>query len=375
MQKHTHEEKENAVSLYQNGTPVSQLSAESGIPRSTIYRWIQASRAETEKKEKFTLLQFQRLEQRNAKLERIVAILQHSDCKPTDPLSDRLRTMDELYGQYSVHTLCDAFCVPRGTYYNHIYRRKTSDSWYEIRREEFRERIQKIYDDSNQILGYKKICAVLKDQGFSVSANFVRGLMEDMGLVSIRQGSKSYYEKEQRKYINHVNRQFNPQKPNEIWVGDVTYFQMKERHYYICVILDLFSRRVIAYKIGKRNSTNLTKSTFKSAYENRRPEGALIFHSDRGANYRSKAFCDYLRKLQVTQSFSKSHTPFDNSVVESFFANLKREELYRTKYRSEREFRAAVDRYVLFYNEKRPHTSNGNKTPQKREQEYMQNQV
>lgn len=101
------------------------------------------------------------------------------------------------------------------------------------------------------------------------------------------------------------------------------------------------------------------------AYEERKPILPLIFHTDRGGNYRSKTFCSYLRSLNVTQSFSRSHIPYNNSVMESFFSNLKREELYRTKYRSESEFRTAVDRYMIFYNEQRPHIKNGYKTPLK----------
>ena len=76
------------------------------------------------------------------KLKNIVKILQRLDCKPTDPLSIKLPEMEKLYGQYSVHALCDALSVPRDTFYNHINRRKLSGEWYEIRRKEFRKRIR-----------------------------------------------------------------------------------------------------------------------------------------------------------------------------------------------------------------------------------------
>lgn len=78
----------------------------------------------------------------------------------------------------------------------------------------------------------------------------------------------------------------------------------------------------------------------------------------------------YLKSLNVKQSFSRAHIPYDNSVMESFFSSLKREELYRTKYRSEYEFRTAVDNYMLFYNERRPHAKNGYKTPMRMELNY-----
>ena len=136
------------------------------------------------------------------------------------------------------------------------------------------------------------------------------------------------------------------------------------------VIIDLFARKVVSYKISQRNSTQLVKLTFQQAYEHRRPDASLIFHTDRGGNYRSNALCDYLKKLGVTHSFSRARVPYDNSVMESFFASLKREELYRTKYRSEREFKAAVDSYIEFYNDKRPHAKLKYKTPNQKEAEY-----
>ena len=194
--------------------------------------------------------------------------------------------------------------------------------------------------------------------------------MRDMGLISIRQDAKSIYDKEQRKLKNRLNQQFNVSKPNEVWVSDVTYFRWNEKNIYICAIIDLYARRVVGHKIGVRISTQLVKSTYKLAFESRQPGKGLIFHTDRGSNYRSKMFCDYVQSMGVTQSFSRAHIPYDNSVMESFFSSLKREDLYRTKYRSEKELRTAIDNYMVFYNEKRPHDKNGYKTPEKKETEY-----
>lgn len=194
----------------------------------------------------------------------------------------------------------------------------------------------------------------MKEQGHHTSPEMVQNLMREMGLKSIRQDSKSTYKKEQRKLSNHVNQQFTVTRPDEVWISDVTYFRFNNKKFYICAIKDLFARKIIAYRIGKSNSTQLVKCTFRTAYENSCPSQSLIFHTDRGTNYRSNSFCAYLKSLGVTQSFSKAYTPYDNSVMESFFSSLKLEELYRSKYRSENEFRAAVDKYMIFYNEQRP---------------------
>ena len=129
--------------------------------------------------------------------------------------------------------------------------------------------------------------------------------------------------------------------PLEDTVDEVSRYGLTvdEKGFYICVIIDLFARKVIAHKISYHNSTQLTKSTFKSAYETRHPSQSLIFHSDNESNYKSQSFMTYFKELGITQSFSRPHVPYDNSVMESFFSNMKREELYRTKYRSENELR------------------------------------
>lgn len=109
--------------------------------------------------------------------------------------------------------------------------------------------------------------------------------------------------------------------------------------------------------------------------EERGPVEPLIFHTDRGSNYHSKTFRTLLPSLGNTHSFSRAHIPYDNSVIESFFSNLKREELYRTKYRSENEFRTVIGTYMVFYNEQRPHAKNGYKTLFKKEQNFLNKQA
>lgn len=140
---------------------------------------------------------------------------------------------------------------------------------------------------------------------------------------------------------NLLNQQFTVTRPNEVWISDITYFKYNNTIFYICVILDLFARKVIAYKISLNNSTQLTKGTFVAAYNERQPQN-LIFHSDQGCNYTSATFRMCLKGLNVKQSYSNPGNPFNNSVMESFFKILKTEKLYRTDFRSEREFRIAV---------------------------------
>lgn len=252
-----------------------------------------------------------------------------------------------------------------------MLRNKRDNAWYAKRREELRFRIREVYDESRQIFGAAKITAVLRKEGIRVSEKMVSTLMREMGIQSIRQTSKAMHDAERRKIKNHLNQKFDTHRPNEVWVGDVTYFKLDNRAYHISVIIDLFSRMVIAYRIGKTNSTHLVKSTFKKAYSDRQPPEGLIFHTDRGSNYMAKAMQDYLRSVHVTHSFSRVGSPYDNSVIESFFASFKKEELFRRIYRSEAEFRAAIDEYIRFYNTKRLHEKLQYKTPLEWEKDYI----
>lgn len=375
MNKYTENEKSIIISRYNDGEAVADLVRDTQIPRSTIYAWIQEAVAGEPNKKTVSLKNYHILENKVARLQGIIEIMKKVGCSANDPLEVKLPAMEALQDQYSVHMLCEALDVPRGTFYNYILRNKRTHTWYSKRREELRLEIQRIYDDSRQIFGAAKICAIMKESGIRVSREMVSELMRDMGLISIRQDSKDLYDKEQRRFKNYLNQQFTVTRPNEVWVSDVTCFRFNSKNYYICVILDLFSRMVVGYRVGKANSTQLVRSTFQMAYEERRPEEPLIFHTDRGSNYHSKTFCVLLRSLGITQSFSRAHIPYDNSVMEAFFSNLKREELYRTKYRSENEFRTAVDRYMVFYNEQRPHAKNGYKTPFKKELDFLNKQA
>lgn len=245
MRTYTQEEKQAVIDRVISGEPSARILADTGIPKSTFYSWLRIYQEEQNaaNRRKVDIRNFHLLENKVARLESIVEILKSAPCTPRAPLRQRLYAAEQLYGKYNVHVICDAFDIPRGTFYNHVLRNKKDNTWYAKRREELRLRIQEIYDESNQIFGAAKIAAVMKSEGFKVSNEMVRTLMRDMGLVSIRQSAKKLYEDEGRKYKNHLNQEFDTCKPNEVWVSDVTYFKYGENAYYICVIIDLFSRK------------------------------------------------------------------------------------------------------------------------------------
>ena len=142
-QKYTTEEKQAIYQRYKNGESVTSIAAESDIPRSTIYTWIQQFSETKNQNREISVRNFRLLEKKVNRLEKIIEIIHKAHCFASDPLEVKLPALEALYGQYSVHMLCDALQVPRGTFYNHIFRSKKNNTWYAKRREEFREVIQR----------------------------------------------------------------------------------------------------------------------------------------------------------------------------------------------------------------------------------------
>lgn len=213
-----------------------------------------------------------------------------------------------------------------------------------------------------------------KEQTITVAD--VAELMDEMNIHSIRNGAKKDYLRfntDKKKDVLKMN--FSVDAPNQVWVSDVTYFKLSGKFQFICAIIDLYSRKVIAHKISKKHSAQLITATFKLAYDERKPEAGLIFHSDRGTQYTSNSFWVLLKECQVEQSFSPSGRPHHNAVMESFFASMKKEELYRTNYRSGEEFKQRIQDYINFHNNERPYATLAYKTPNAHETTFYEQQA
>ena len=373
--RYSEEEKRILVSLYYSGKTVSDVCQEHQISRSTFYTWVQAYRPVESKDSSRTITpkDFDSLLRRCEKQEQIIAVLKSIPAIADVTTQEKLAVLEPFYGQFSVHVLCEALDVPRGTFYNHIKRNKRDNSSYAKHREELRTAIQEIFEESRQTFGSEKICAVLHERGYRAGTTLIRELMSELGLSSVAATSKRQWKKSNsyERKANILQRQFHADAPNCVWVSDVTCLKLKDRFYYLCVIIDLYSRKVIVHKVSTRNSTQLITATLKMAYNIRTPGENLIFHSDQGSQYTSHGFRQLLKKLKITQSFSNAGTPHDNAVMESFFAVFKKEEFYRSAYRSEAELRKKVDKYITFYNQKRPHTTLGLQTPEQYEDAFF----
>ena len=352
---------------------VLQTLREVGVPRSTYYGWKQSAttshdRTSSAKAAPRRLYELEQALRRETAIREVLAV---SPCPAGATRAQKLAAMAALNecGKFSVHALCAAHGIDRGTFYNYLKRGKvrTGEAWFQRRREEMKQAVERVFHESDQRFGADKIVAVLRKAGIATTRKYVKEIMRELDLKSIRENAKATFRQLAARRSNIVARQFNVIAPNTVWVGDVTYFRLKGRMFYVCVVIDCYSRMVLSHRIGTTNSTRLTKAALAAALESRPAREGLVFHSDQGSNYTSRAYGRFLRERGVTQSFSATARPHDNAVAESFFRNLKTEELYRRNYRSFYEFKTGISEYIRFYNGKRPHAANGGLTPLEKE--------
>ena len=266
-EKFSKEQKQELIKRYFNGESASTLCLKEGIARSTFYTWLEPYKENPTKKAlNISASDYVKLKQRCQKLENIIDILKQVDCTVSSLTKVKLIELEKLYDKYAVRELCAALDVPRATLYNHILRNKKDNTIYQKRRDELSKFIKDIFDESHQLYGANKIHAILRIRSVRTSVRMVAELMQTMGLSSTRNRTKKQYSKIKRKSRkDSLKLNFKATTPNSVWVSDITYFKFNDTTRYICVIIDLFSRKVIAYRISKTQSTHLVTSTFKEA--------------------------------------------------------------------------------------------------------------
>jgi len=148
---------------------------------------------------------------------------------------------------------------------------------------------------------------------------------------------------------NLVNREFNPEKRNQIWCTDITYLIHKDKRVYLSTILDLFDRRVVAYKFSTRNDINLVVDTLNDALKKEKDVNGLIIHSDQGFQYTSNEYKAICISKGIQISMSRKGNPIDDSPMESWHAILKKETLYNNNIISIEHYVQLVKEWIKFY--------------------------
>lgn len=244
--------------------------------------------------------------------------------------------------------------------YMSFLRRKPSKN--DIRKAKIVDKIQEIYDESHKNYGAPKITKeIQKDNDKSinnVSERTVGKYMRELGIKA--QYIKPYtittidsnFSSELK---NILNEQFNPETPNAYWCSDITYISTYDGFVYLTSIMDLFSRKIIAWTLSKTLEAKWVIETIKKAKRNRNIDNPLVLHSDRGIQYTCK---EYAKETQnFITSYSKKAYPWDNACIESFHSLLKREWINRFKIKDYNHAYTLVFEYIeTFYNTVRTHS-------------------
>jgi putative transposase len=256
----------------------------------------------------------------------------------------------------SVARLCALFGVTRAGYY--AWRHRPTSARLEQDRV-ILEAMQQIFKKSKGTYGSPRLQRSLVGEGHRVSRRRVARLMRVGGLrarvVRVyrrKAGTHRWFDQ----HANHVRRT-QATAPNQIWVSDVTYLAVGRRWWFLVAVLDQYSRRVLAWKLGSVRDARLTRAAVVSAIHRRRPKAGLIFHSDRGSEFIGAALRQRLEEYGIRQSTTRGGAPDENPHMESFFHSLKAEVIHGERFGNVGELRTELRRYVRYYNHRRIHSA------------------
>jgi len=233
--------------------------------------------------------------------------------------------------------------------------------------------IKQFWLESGGVYGYRKIHSDLRDHGEHCGPNRVHRLMKQSGLRA-QVGYRKPRAPNGAVHIvtpNRLQRQFNPESPDQSWVTDITHIRTHEGWLYLAVVVDLFSRRVIGWSMQSRITKELVLDALLMAIWRRNPTTMVTVHSDQGSQYTSHDWSAFLKAHGLEGSMSRRGNCHDNAVAESFFQLLKRERIKRKIYNTRDEARSDIFDYIeLFYNSKRRHGFNNQLSPVEYERQH-----
>ncbi len=247
--------------------------------------------------------------------------------------------------------------VSKSGYYEWL---NASESSRSIENRYILNEIKTIHEKSRKIYGSPKIIKDLKKKGVKCGKNRVIRLMRENNIRSI--AKKKFKVTTDSKHNNPVcpnilNRMFDVKKTNKVWVSDITYIFTKEGWLYLCVVIDLCSRKIVGYSMSDSLKSDIVIRAFLMAWTMRKPDKGLIFHSDRGVQYTSYKFQELLKSKGVISSMSRKGNCWDNACSESFFHLLKTEEVNHKKYETKEVAKNKIFEYIeVFYNNFRTHS-------------------
>ena len=269
----------------------------------------------------------------------------------------KYRVIERFREKYPIESMCRIFQVSRSGYYAWRKRQNTEakDQWLV-------DLIVECQQKCNQTYGCRRVRRwIQRNLGRKVNLKAILRIMRKLDLLAQIRRRKKYtqYQQALHKYPNLLQRAFDQQSPNKFWVTDITYIPTPSGMLYMCAVIDLCGKMVMAYRIGDDMTSSLVTDTIRDAMEKEKVTDGLALHSDQGSQYTSTAYFDLCQSYHFRPSMSSPGCPYDNAAMENFFGTLKSECLYLAHYDTRADVEQVVAEYVYFYNFERINLKNG----------------
>ena len=279
----------------------------------------------------------------------------------------------KYHGKYPVRSACALLGISRSGYYAW---RNRKPSQREHCNQILINHIHQVYKQSRKIYGSPRVHAQLIKQGIGCNQKTVAKYMRQNGLKGQRKYRKVVTTNSKHEFPvapNLLKREFQAERPDQKWVGDITYIRTAEGWLYLAGVLDLFSRKLVGWEMSSTIDADLVEKALRMALYQRQPIFGLLHHSDRGSQYASHQIRNILAANKIQVSMSRRGDCYDNAVMESFFGTLKNEWVHHQKYQTRSQARTDIFHYIEgFYNTVRLHSSLGYLSPNEFEVKYHQ---
>lgn len=273
----------------------------------------------------------------------------------------------------SIQRLCVLAGIPRSTYYR---MQQASSKRNGSQHEGLRQEVHAVCAQWSHY-GYRRVTRELRRQGRSVGLKRIRALMlkDNLRCRPKKRWIQTTDSKHGYRIYPNLARHMVLDRPNQLWVADITYIHLIDEFVYLAVILDAFSRCVVGWALARDIDTHLTTGALEMALATRTIEADLVHHSDRGAQYASTHYIALLQSKNISVSMSRTGNPYDNAKAESFMKTLKTEEVSISEYETLAEARASIGRFIeIVYNQRRLHSALDYRPPVEFEAEYIKSQ-
>ncbi len=266
-----------------------------------------------------------------------------------------------MKAEYPVRLLCRTLQVAPSAYYE-WQQRQRQPSARNVENAALSATVEELFLKSRKSYGSPRIQQALRQLGRRHGRNRIARLMRQQRLCARPRRRFRVVTTDSRHAHpiapNRLAQGPAPQRPNQVWVADITYIRTREGWRYLAANMDLFSRRIVGWAMSPCIDTELVLASWNMALQQRQPAAALVLHSDRGCQYASTEFRQALEQAQALASMSRKGNCYDNAAMESFWSTLKNELIYRGEFLTRDQACLAIFEYIeVFYNRQRLHSS------------------